>query len=486
MSLTKVSFSMVEGAPFNVLDFGADPTGIADSTAAIIAALAAGGANCAIYLPRGTYKVTSEILVSQNRVHIYGDGRYATTLMFAPTANGALFKFEIAGSTINQGSICDLTIFSNDNTHVKYALRFIDITGYYISNVVIGGGVAIGSAGYWTDPSYSSYGIWIAGRDTTNFHNVMCFADKPIVVDPNPNVGPPPGIQISLDHFNFHNLYLSATFNPTIIFTSGVITTETSFTGFQAWVLGEGGLYWVDATLPGASQSLSFQNVRYENNRDPTKFMFHIESASGVQNLQVTGGQTAFTNCFKLAGVQNVSLESFFYGVTGPPGNVAMELGANCTDIHLSQCYWVSNSTVSLGSMQVQTQEAYWASSPLPTTGYLLEPLVNSGTYNEQINSTSGSRLFVLEAGAIIGIGKDTQVGHFLFATRDYNTAIYGLNGTIATTTEISDPGNLFSNTAGTPNQYNVYYSGANSRFELQNGFAVQKTLNFFKSGAGQ
>jgi hypothetical protein len=39
MSLTKVSYSMVNGAPANVLDFGADPTGVADSTAANVAAI---------------------------------------------------------------------------------------------------------------------------------------------------------------------------------------------------------------------------------------------------------------------------------------------------------------------------------------------------------------------------------------------------------------------------------------------------------------
>lgn len=41
MSLTKASYSMINGAPANVLDFGADSTGVADSTAAFAAAFAA-------------------------------------------------------------------------------------------------------------------------------------------------------------------------------------------------------------------------------------------------------------------------------------------------------------------------------------------------------------------------------------------------------------------------------------------------------------
>ena len=39
MSLTKVTYSMIQGAPVNVLDFGADPTGATDSTAAFNAAI---------------------------------------------------------------------------------------------------------------------------------------------------------------------------------------------------------------------------------------------------------------------------------------------------------------------------------------------------------------------------------------------------------------------------------------------------------------
>jgi hypothetical protein len=39
MALTKVSYSMISGAPINALDFGADPTGVADSSAAFNAAI---------------------------------------------------------------------------------------------------------------------------------------------------------------------------------------------------------------------------------------------------------------------------------------------------------------------------------------------------------------------------------------------------------------------------------------------------------------
>jgi hypothetical protein len=35
MPLTKVTYSMNDGAPVNVMDFGVDPTGVANSLAAL-------------------------------------------------------------------------------------------------------------------------------------------------------------------------------------------------------------------------------------------------------------------------------------------------------------------------------------------------------------------------------------------------------------------------------------------------------------------
>lgn len=67
MSLTKVSYSMIQGAEINVLDYGATGNGTTDDTAAIQAAInslsASGGQ---VLFPAGTYKVTSTITLSSN------------------------------------------------------------------------------------------------------------------------------------------------------------------------------------------------------------------------------------------------------------------------------------------------------------------------------------------------------------------------------------------------------------------------------------
>ncbi len=58
MTLTKVSYAMINGTPVNVLDFGADPTNTEDSTAAIQAATDTGSP---VYFPAGSYKMLGTV-----------------------------------------------------------------------------------------------------------------------------------------------------------------------------------------------------------------------------------------------------------------------------------------------------------------------------------------------------------------------------------------------------------------------------------------
>lgn len=73
MALTKVTYAMIQGAPVNVMDYGAKGDGTTDDTAAIqsaINALANGGN---LYVPAGRYKLTNQINVPYT-INIYGDG----------------------------------------------------------------------------------------------------------------------------------------------------------------------------------------------------------------------------------------------------------------------------------------------------------------------------------------------------------------------------------------------------------------------------
>lgn len=95
MALTKVTYSMIDGTPIYVKDYGAIGDGVADDTAAIQAALTAGAGNTTIFEPDATYKVTSGLT-------IYGtiDGRDCT-LMFYGAAISALVSQNVEASIYN-------------------------------------------------------------------------------------------------------------------------------------------------------------------------------------------------------------------------------------------------------------------------------------------------------------------------------------------------------------------------------------------------
>lgn len=77
MSLTKVSYSMINGAPVNVLDFGADPTGSDDSSAAFQAAV---DASANVVVPEGTFLINTPVDVADN-VTIQGQGSNSITIV---------------------------------------------------------------------------------------------------------------------------------------------------------------------------------------------------------------------------------------------------------------------------------------------------------------------------------------------------------------------------------------------------------------------
>lgn len=93
MALTKVSNSMISGASFSIVDYGADSTGATDSTTAIQLALtAAGVSGGAVHIPAGDYKVSATISIPSDAT-LYGEGHISR--IFRDVSVTAFDIFEI-------------------------------------------------------------------------------------------------------------------------------------------------------------------------------------------------------------------------------------------------------------------------------------------------------------------------------------------------------------------------------------------------------
>lgn len=137
MTLTKATYSMIDGACANVLDFGADPTGATNSTAAILAAIQSlrtnptqilntiGGslitvyASGTVYFPKGVYLVTPDELQIEFDIGLrfVGDGSRrtnnaqfgATTILASAASTGFVIQATGNGGrglTIENMDIC--------------------------------------------------------------------------------------------------------------------------------------------------------------------------------------------------------------------------------------------------------------------------------------------------------------------------------------------------------------------------------------------
>lgn len=91
MSLTKVSYSMITGAVVNVLDCGADRLGVTSSSASFAAAIAELPNGGIVFVPQGTYSLTSAVALTAN-ITILGEG---ISTILAPTIDNYFYAASI-------------------------------------------------------------------------------------------------------------------------------------------------------------------------------------------------------------------------------------------------------------------------------------------------------------------------------------------------------------------------------------------------------
>jgi hypothetical protein len=334
MALTKVSYSMIQGASANVLDFGADPSGVEDSTAAFIAAVAASNA---VFIPEGVFKITDTIHIDRNGVNVFGNGD-GSVILFAPTVSPAkLFLIQAA----NPANLIQFVNFYNfgvkaqfPSAIVKQAFTFVDASHIIVEN--------INTMDYsWVNSGSAESKFFVfAGRDQHTISNCYAAADYPVYVTKNPN-----STQYQFDVFTFENLSLEI-LNPdhyAITFEPGVNISQWTMTGRNIALTGKGGIFFNDIETGTLTSSMilidSFRiesgpgtgagnpngygiymnfgasnpacgNIVIRNSsvNDPLVNGYYFENVSALQVQNINCGFGAVNNAFILNDVGNVEV----------------------------------------------------------------------------------------------------------------------------------------------------------------------------------
>jgi hypothetical protein len=138
MSLTKVSFSMINGEMFNVLDFGAVGDGSTNNNASIQAAIDAAEANNggSVYFPDGVYLLTTGITVLANDVSLIFDT--GASINWAGSATGTIITVS-NGTNQFRNNIENLRITHTTVMTGGTALKLDAVNTFNINNIQIDG-----------------------------------------------------------------------------------------------------------------------------------------------------------------------------------------------------------------------------------------------------------------------------------------------------------------------------------------------------------
>jgi hypothetical protein len=203
MALTKATYSLINGASINVLDYGVTGDGVTNDTVAIQAAIDnAVVQNKAVYFPSGTYIISSTLNLPNN-ITLYGETQrkinqgantYGTIIktaanitMMQTTAVMPDFTFGIRIENISfwgNGSTGSALVIGDDATnHLSFGITLQNIDIQYVGN-----GIKLNGAAYvtylenitmaGTDQS-GSYGIWFRRCQISECHamKIENFAD---------------------------------------------------------------------------------------------------------------------------------------------------------------------------------------------------------------------------------------------------------------------------------------------------------------------
>lgn len=354
---------------FDVRDYD---TGIAlDDTvymnAAILDAQTTGGAGARVHW-RGNLNISGQIAITGHRIHVWGWGRYASTITFNPAVATALFKPQAANpaQVIFQGSFGGFSLIGG-GVQQKIGFDLWDSSEFMIEDIAIQSSF-VGNSGSSLTPSM---GIRTNGREVLTVRRADIFTDRPIHIRVNPNST----ANETCDHFHFTDLYFATqvTTEAGILIDANCAPSNLTFDGYQAWI---GGTYGLDYTAGGttgiAGTMVTFHNIRYEQAAVTTGYAVRWQGQS-TQNLQFIschfGG--AVNNGTYMRNVQRLGYTNCTFA--GGGGTVAHDW-TTCDQVWLFNTFSQVGSTVVLGTLEEVWSLPFAASTPHPETIHYIRP----------------------------------------------------------------------------------------------------------------
>jgi len=204
-------------------------------------------------------------------------------------------------------------------------------------------------------PSNPSIGIVTQGHEDSSFRNLAISADLPISIENDPFMsmhyyadGTTSSMKLDADHFHFQDLYLIANNQPCISIADGVILSNVTFDGLQAWVKGTYGLYWNDTTTKSVGYSLAIHNARWEQGqlipgKNSYGYMVYIHHNYVLQNLVLDNLYTGTNAGISLYKVNYVSLKNVMYAGTA----TALDL-SNVDNISFNASFFQTGSSINI------------------------------------------------------------------------------------------------------------------------------------------
>lgn len=454
----------------------ADPTGVNDSSDAINAcSLAAGAHSIVRFPPKGIFKCTKQL----KNVHSYQTWECkGAVFSYEPTANGTfiLFKDASAGS-LWFSSLEDAFITSSDSTYTKTAVELYDVRGYSMPNLVITSNVSVGGVNTWTGGT-GSIGVHIKGRELFTANNTYISADLPIRISQCPNTA-----LLSFDVSLFTDTILIANGNPKVVIDDGVILTQSGFKGRLSMNRGTSGIYWHSSTAASVSNGLFIENIRSEQEEDPTAYVFDIEhTGNGLQSLSVTHAYVGNTNGMRLRGCDSVALENYYHGITG---TVALNVDSTVSSISAKNCFWQTGSTVLMTG-----QRMLFGSTKVPNSSPLPKDFIFEADTNVKrsmiFGGAAAQESFTLANNGILSLGPagSLPAGFLLIVDERGIAATFIVLGSQGSISEISDPTSGHTTIAGNATTTNIYWSAGNLRYELENKTGASRNYKIMVLGS--